>query len=121
MSAIDGTDGLRTATWVLVVASDQMTSERTRAINALTPLLRTVDLRVDARTAAQITGICGWRDQDEDVTLEAAMIRDPVYPAPAVQAETERCRTRAQPEPSRVGGLWFWLAAAAAVLGGRCV
>ncbi len=48
-----------------------MTKERTRTINTLTALVRTVDLGVDARralTARQITTIAGWRDRDEDTT-----------------------------------------------------
>jgi transposase len=43
--------GERTILRVLTTARDQMTGERTRAINALTALLRTVDLGVDARRA----------------------------------------------------------------------
>jgi len=45
---------------VLVVAREQMTGERTRTINTLTTLVRTVDLGVDASkplTARQITMI----------------------------------------------------------------
>jgi transposase len=61
----------RVALRVLVVAREQMTGERTRTINTLTALVRTVDLDVDARkplTARQITTIAGWRDRDEDAT-----------------------------------------------------
>ena len=61
----------RVALRVLVVAREQMTAERTRTINTLTALVRTVDLGVDARkplTARQITAIAGWRDRDEDTT-----------------------------------------------------
>jgi transposase len=39
--------GPRVVLRVLVVAREQMVSERTRAINALTALLRTIDLGVD--------------------------------------------------------------------------
>ena len=42
-------DGSRVAMRVLVVAREQMTCERTRAVNALTALVRTVELGVDAR------------------------------------------------------------------------
>lgn len=42
-------DGLRVAMHVLMVAREQMTCERTRAINALTALVRTVEFGVDAR------------------------------------------------------------------------
>lgn len=61
----------RVALRVLVVAREQMTGERTRTINTLTALVRTVDLDVDARkplTARQITMIASWRDRDEDAT-----------------------------------------------------
>ncbi|MEV1296188.1 IS110 family transposase [Pseudonocardia sp. NPDC049635] len=56
--------GDRTILRVLSTARDQMTGERTRTINALTALLRTVDLGVDARralSAATIATIAGWR------------------------------------------------------------
>lgn len=61
----------RVALRVLVVAREQMTGERTRTINTLTALVRTVDLGVDARkplTVRQITTIASWRDRDEDAT-----------------------------------------------------
>lgn len=64
-------DQARVAMRVLVVAREQMTGERTRAVNALTALVRTVDLGIDARkplTAAQIAAIAGWRDRNEDAT-----------------------------------------------------
>ena len=57
-------DGSRVAMRVLVVAREQMTCERTRAVNALTALVRTVELGVDARkslTCSQITAIANWR------------------------------------------------------------
>lgn len=65
------TDRARVAMRVLVVAREQMTGERTRAVNALTALVRTVDLGIDARkplTASQIRTIAAWRDRDEDAT-----------------------------------------------------
>jgi transposase len=66
-----GADRARVAMRVLVVAREQMTAERTRAINALTALVRTIGLGVDARkslTARQITAIAGWRDHAEDTS-----------------------------------------------------
>lgn len=67
----DASGGARVALRVLVVARDQMAGERTRAINSLTALLRTVDLGMDARkpltAAAQLTTIAGWRDREEDL------------------------------------------------------
>jgi transposase len=59
---------------VLTTARDQMTGERTRAINALTALLRTVDLDVDARralSAATISTIAGWRTTSVPTTARA--------------------------------------------------
>jgi transposase len=56
--------GDRTILRVLTAARDQMTGERTRTVNALTALLRTIDLGVDARralSAATITTIASWR------------------------------------------------------------
>jgi transposase len=77
----DASSGARVALRVLVVARDQMTGERTRAINTLTALLRTVDLGVDARkplTAAQLTTVAGWRDREETLarrTCRAEAVR----------------------------------------------
>jgi transposase len=61
--------GIRTAIRVLVSARDQMGPERTKTINSLTALVRSVDLGVDARkalTSAQTITIAGWRARDED-------------------------------------------------------
>ena len=44
-------EGVRAALRVLVTAREHMTTERTAAINALTALLRVVDLGIDARKA----------------------------------------------------------------------
>jgi transposase len=65
--------GERTILRVLTAARDQMTSERTRAINALTALLRTVDLGVDARralSAATIATIAAWRAPTTHTTAQ---------------------------------------------------
>jgi len=64
-------DRSRVAMRVLVVAREAMTGERTRAVNALTALVRTIDLGVDARTslsAAQVTAIAAWRTRTEDTS-----------------------------------------------------
>ncbi|MCT6736735.1 transposase, partial [Rhodococcus qingshengii] len=64
-------DGSRVAMRVLVVAREQMTCERTRTINALTALVRTVELGVDARkslTYSQLKEIATWRARSEDAT-----------------------------------------------------
>ena len=47
------TDRSRVAMRVLVVAREQMSGERTRAVNALNALVRTIDLGIDAPPAAQ--------------------------------------------------------------------
>lgn len=64
--------GPRVALRVLVIAREEMTADRTRAINALTALLRTIDLGMDARrplTTSQVTTITGWRARQEATWL----------------------------------------------------
>ena len=68
-------DGVRAALRVLVSAREQMTIERTAKVNALTALLRTVDLGVDARrslTDTKITEIAHWRVRDEPLAAATA-------------------------------------------------
>lgn len=68
-------DGVRAALRVLVSAREQMTIERTAKVNALTALLRTVDLGVDARrplTDTKITEISHWRVHDEPLAAATA-------------------------------------------------
>jgi transposase len=70
-------DGIREAMRVLVVAREEMTGERTRAINALTALVRTIDLGLDARrplSAAQITLIANWRNREEGVAARTGRL-----------------------------------------------
>lgn len=58
---------------ILSNARRTMTRERTAAINALTALLRVVDLGLDARkplTAAQINTIASWRERDEEFGVQ---------------------------------------------------
>lgn len=67
--------GVRAALRVLIGARDQLTADRTGAINALTALLRTVDLDVDARkplSRVQIAGIARWRRRDEGLAMAVA-------------------------------------------------
>jgi len=64
--------GQRVALRVLTVAREEMVAERTRAINALTALLRTVDLGLDVRNAlphSQFKVIAAWRDRREDPVI----------------------------------------------------
>ena len=68
-------DGIRAALRVLVSAREQMTIERTAKVNALTALLRTVDLGVDARkplTDTTITEISHWRAREESLAASTA-------------------------------------------------
>lgn len=65
-----------TALRVLTVAREHLNIERTRCINALTSLLRSHDLGIDARKSLntqQITAIAGWRRREE--TLGTATAR----------------------------------------------
>lgn len=67
--------GVRAALRVLVAARDQMTTERTAAINALTALVRTFALGIDARkalTSAQIAEMARWRTREEDIATGVA-------------------------------------------------
>src|SRR5699024_5329031 len=60
----------------LLTARDEITRERTRAVNALTALTRSIDLGIDARHSLaklSITQIAGWRSRAEP--LETATAR----------------------------------------------
>jgi transposase len=62
--------GERAALQILLTARDQMSTERTAHINALTALVRTHQLGIDARTAltpAQIQQIRHWRAHHEPI------------------------------------------------------
>lgn len=66
---------LQTALKVLTIAREQMNADRLRSINALTALLRTHDLGVDARkalTLTQIRTVAGWRRREEPLSLSVA-------------------------------------------------
>jgi transposase len=68
-------DGPRAALRILLTAREHMTTERTATINALTALLRVVDLDIDARkplTARQIGEIARWRTRSEDLATATA-------------------------------------------------
>lgn len=68
-------EGLRAALRVLVAARDHMSTERTGTINALTGLVRSTDLGVDARrplTTRQVVEISKWRGRSEDLGLATA-------------------------------------------------
>lgn len=66
---------LQTALKVLTVAREQMNADRLRSINALTALLRTHDLGLDARralTLTQIRSVAAWRRRQEPLSLFVA-------------------------------------------------
>lgn len=67
--------GIRAALRVLISARELVNLERTRSINALMALLRTVDLGFDARTSLakkQLAVIGGWRARQEDLATATA-------------------------------------------------
>lgn len=68
-------DGVRAALRILVCARESMTTDRTRAVNALIALLRVNDLGVDARkplTGTQIAEVSRWRARDEPLAISIA-------------------------------------------------
>ena len=68
-------DGVRAAVKVLLASRDHTSTERTATINALTALLRVVDLGIDARrplTQAQIDATAAWRARDEALATATA-------------------------------------------------
>lgn len=68
-------EGAREALRILLTARDSMTGERTRAVNALTAMVRRHNLGLDARKAlstAQIQEVSRWRARDEELALSIA-------------------------------------------------
>lgn len=68
-------DGVRAALRVLVTAREHMSDERTACVNALTALLRVVDLGIDARkplTGEQIHQAAAWRTRAQELTIDIA-------------------------------------------------
>ena len=69
--------GIRAALRVLIAARDLINLERTRSINALVALLRTVDLGIDARNSLakkQFAIIAAWRVRQEDLATATARL-----------------------------------------------
>jgi len=69
--------GVQAALKTLLSARDVMGRERTRAINALTALLRTTDLGIDARRALSkrvITQVAQWRTRQEALATATARV-----------------------------------------------
>ena len=68
-------DGIRQAIQILVTARNAITKDRTRSINALTALLRSNNLGVDARKAlnkAQVAEVSKWRARNEELSVAVA-------------------------------------------------
>lgn len=68
-------DGMRQALRVLVAARDQMSTEKTVNVNALTALLRTNELGINARkplSAAQIGQVSRWQKRNEPIAIATA-------------------------------------------------
>lgn len=63
-------DGVRAALRTLITSREHMTDDRTACVNALTALLRVVDLGIDARkplTGQQIREVAAWRTRSREV------------------------------------------------------
>jgi len=70
-----GYDEIQSALQILLTARDELARERTRVVNALTALLRTIDLGIDARRALGmkiISQIASWRSRKEPLHLATA-------------------------------------------------
>jgi transposase len=68
-------EGVRAATQILLTARDELAGERTRAVNALTALLRITDLGIDARRplgARKIAETARWRTREEPLAAATA-------------------------------------------------
>lgn len=66
---------VQAALQVLTSARDQLNAERVRCINALTALVRSHDLGIDARralTTTQISTVAGWRRREEPLGAATA-------------------------------------------------
>jgi hypothetical protein len=60
---------------ILTAGRGQMNADPLRSVNALTALVRTHDVRLDARpalTSAQIVVVSAWRHRDETLDLTSA-------------------------------------------------
>lgn len=82
----------RDAIQVLLTARTEMTTERTRTLNALTALTRRFDLGIDARralTTRQITTIAAWRAHPTDLIDARTARAEAVRLATRVRALTE--------------------------------
>lgn len=84
-------DGLRSALRVLLAARQAMDSRRTAERNALTALLRSFELGIDARkplTDTQVKEVAGWRQRSADDAAKATIRQEARRLAVSVQALT---------------------------------
>ena len=68
-------EGVRAATQILLTARNELAGERTRAVNALTALLRITELGIDARRplgASKIVEAARWRTREEPLAAATA-------------------------------------------------
>ena len=90
-------DAIRTGLRVLVVAREELNAERTRSINALTALVRSVDLGLDVRrplSKSQISAIARWRTRNEDLGLATARAESIRLARRIISAEEELGRNK---------------------------
>lgn len=90
---------LQEALKVLLAARDRMATESTRSVNALTALLRGVDLGIDARrklTSTQICQVARWRARNESPAATVARAEAVRLAARIMQLRTELTANRTQ-------------------------
>ena len=91
--------GLREASRILVGARTQMNRERTKTINTLTALVRTIDLDIDARAAltkTQIKTIAAWRTRHEPLAQTIARAEAVRLATRIIELETQLAANRTQ-------------------------
>ena len=90
---------LQEALKVLLAARDRMASESTRSVNALTALLRGMDLGIDARrklTATQIRQVARWRTRSESPAAAIARAEAVRLAARIMQLRVELAANKTQ-------------------------
>jgi len=88
-------EGVRAALSILVASRERMDTERTRNRNALTALLRSVDLGIDARLALsdrQVKQVSGWRERPGDTVEQHHARAEAVRLARAVLAASQELK-----------------------------
>jgi hypothetical protein len=90
---------LQEALKVLLAARDRMAGESTRSVNALTALLRGVDLGLDARrklTATQIGQVARWRHRTESPAAAVARVEAVRLATRIIQLRAELAANKTQ-------------------------